>query len=80
MICWSWCFNHDFKFQNVVCNCCHHLTILCPSISCIAIIALTIVDYRFIILDISKSDEIHLVKNSVLDNRGCIKNAHQRNE
>ena len=27
MICYYWCFNHGFKFQDYVCNSCHALTI-----------------------------------------------------
>ena len=28
MICYYWFFNHEFKFQDSVCNGCHDLTIL----------------------------------------------------
>ena len=49
-------FNHRFKIQNSVCNSCHDLTMLCFNISNIAIIAVKGVDYRCIILDISKSE------------------------
>ena len=67
-----WFFNHEFKFQDSLCNCCHDLTILCLNISDIAIIAVKVVDYPCIIHDISKSEAIHLLNNSALDDRGCI--------
>ena len=70
MICHYYFFNHGFKFQNYVCNGCHHLTILCLNIIDIAIITVNGVDYGCIIHDISKSEVIHLLKNSVLDDRG----------
>ena len=45
---------------------------LCPNISDIASITDKGVDYRCIIHDISKSEEIYLLENSVLDDRGHI--------
>ena len=41
-------------------------------ISDIAIIIVKDVDYHFIIHDISKSEAIQLLENSVLEDRGCI--------
>ena len=45
---------------------------LSVSISDIAIITVKVVDYRCIIHNISKSEAINLLKNSVLENRGYI--------
>ena len=39
IICQYWFFNHEFKFQDSVCNRCHVLTMFCLNISDIAIIA-----------------------------------------
>ena len=64
-------FNHGF--ENSVCNGCHDFTILCLSCSNIAVITVTGVDCNCIILDISKSDAIHLLENIVLNYRGDIK-------
>ena len=61
-----------FKFQDSICNGCHHLTILGLNISDIAIISVKNVDYRCIIHNIMKSQAINLLKNSVLNNRGYI--------
>ena len=71
MICYYFFFNHGFKFQASVCNGCHDLTIL-SYISNIAIIIVKIVDYCCIIHNISKSKAISLLKNSVLEDRGCV--------
>ena len=65
--------NHGFKFQNSICNGCHDLTMLCFNISDIAIITIKRVDYCCIIHAIGKSEAIHLLENSVLDDRGYIK-------
>ena len=69
MIC-HYCFlNHGFEFQDSVCNGCHDLTMLSVNISNVAIITIKNVDYRCIIHNISKSEEINLLKNSMLENR-----------
>ena len=72
MICHYWFFNHGFKFQDYVCNGCHDLTMLSVNISDIAIITVKNVDYRCIIHNISKSEAINLLENSVLEDRGYI--------
>ena len=72
MICHYWFFNHGFEFQDYVCNSCHDLTMLCFKISNITIITAKNVDYRCIIHNISKSEAINLLKNSVLEDRGYI--------
>ena len=72
MICHYWFFNHGFKFQDSVCNDCHDLTMLSVNISDIAIIIVKNVDCHCIIHNISKSEAIKLLKNSVLENYGHI--------
>ena len=69
-----------FKFQNVVCNGCHDLTMLHLNISAIAIITVKGFDYRCIIHNISKSEAISLLEISVLEDRGYIQNACQRTQ
>ena len=71
-ICHYWFFNHGFRFQDSVCNGCHDLTMSSVNISDIAIITVKNVDYRCIIHNISKSEAINLLKNSVLEDRGYI--------
>ena len=72
MICHYFFLNHVFKFQNYVCNGCHDFTMLSVNIIDIAIITVENVDYRCIIHNISKSEAIQLLKNSVLEERGYI--------
>ena len=72
MICHYCFFNHGFKFQDSVSNGCHDLTILCLNISNVAIVTVKNVDYRCIIHNISKSEAINSLQNSVLGNWGYI--------
>ena len=58
-----------FKFQDSVCNVYHDLAVLCLNISNIDIITVKGVAYRYIILSISKSEAVHLLKKSVLEDR-----------
>ena len=67
MICHYWFFNHGFKFQDYVCYGCHDLSMLCLNICNIAIITVKNVDYHCIMYNISKSEGINLLENSVLD-------------
>ena len=67
-------FNHGFKLQNFVCYRCHALMMLRFNLSDIGIITVKNVNYRCIIYDISKSETIRLLENSVLDDRGIYKN------
>ena len=62
-------FIHGFKFQDSVCNGCHHLTLLSVDVSDIAIITIKNVDYHCIIHNISKSEAINLLESSVLEDR-----------
>ena len=72
MICHYWFFNHGFKFQDYVCNCCHDLTMLSANISDIAIIIIKNVHYRCIIHNSSKSEAINLLKSYIPENLGYI--------
>ena len=62
MICHYWIFNHGLKFKNSICNGCHDLTVLSVNISNIAIIIVRIVNYCYIIHNISKSEAILFTK------------------
>ena len=70
IVCQYWFFNHGFKFQNLVSNSCHDLTMLCLNLSDIAIITVKGIDYHCIIHGISKSDTIHLLESYVLHDWG----------
>ena len=71
--CHYWFFmDHGLKVQDYVCNGCHDLTVLCHNISGIVIITVKNVDFRYIINNISKSEAINLIENSVLEDCGYI--------
>ena len=59
--------NYGFKFQDYVCNGCHDLNMLCLNISDSAIIAVKGVDCCYDTPDITISEPIRLLENSVLD-------------
>ena len=65
-------FCRGFKFEKFFCNDCHDLTMLRLNISDIVIITVKGVDYRCIICNISNSEAIYFLENSVLEYRGCI--------
>ena len=72
MICHYFFFNHGFKFQDYVCSSCHDLTMLSVNFSNIVIITVKNGDYSCIIYNISKSEALNLLKNSVLEIRRYI--------
>ena len=72
MICYYCLFNHGFILQDSAYNGCNNLKMVCANISDIAITTIRNVDYRCIIHNISKSEAISLLKNSVLEDRGFI--------
>ena len=65
-------FNNGFKFQDSVSSGCHDLTLLSLNISNIDIIIVKNVDYCCIIHNFRKSEAIHLLESSVLDDRWYI--------
>ena len=73
MVC-HYCFlNYVFKFQDFICNGCHHMTMLSVNISDIAIISIKNVDYCWIIQKISKYEVINVLESSMLEDWGaCI--------
>ena len=73
MICHYFFFKNGFEFQYSVCNGCHDLSVLCINISDIATITVKNVDYCCIIHNISKSEAINLLENSVLEDHEYIK-------
>ena len=65
-------FNHGFKFEDSIRIGCHGLTMLSGNVSDFAIMNVKDVDYCCNIHKTSKSEEIYLSKNYVLDNCGYI--------
>ena len=62
----------EFRFQYIVCTGCNDLATLCPSLRDVAIMTVKGFDYFFAVHDISRSKAIHLLENSILEDRGCI--------
>ena len=65
------------NFNILFFNGCHDLAMFYLNLSGIAIITVKVVDYCCIIHEISKYETIHLLENSVFDERGYIQNACQ---
>ena len=72
IICHCCFFNHRYKFQDSVCNCCHDLAMLNVNMSDIAISTIKNLDYLWIIHNISRSESVDLLKSSVLQGHGYI--------
>ena len=70
MICHYWFFNHGFKFQDSLCNDFNDLTMISIHVRDIAIITIKNVDYCCIVHNISKSEAINVLKNSMLGDVG----------
>ena len=65
-------FNHGFKFEDSVYNGSHDLAMLILNRRDIAIITAKGVEYHCIVHDISKSETISLLENSMHEDRGYI--------
>ena len=57
----------EFKFQKCVCNGCRDQVMLCLHISNIINITFKSIDYHYIVIDFTKSNPVHLLENSVLN-------------
>ena len=69
-ICHYWYFKDIcYKYQPYVCNGCHDFSMTVYDLKNFMILNITGVDYRCYVFNISKSDAITLLNNSVLDNK-----------
>ena len=80
MVCHNWFFNPGFKFQDFVCNCCKNMTVCVLILVTLLLSLLKMLIIFCMIYNISKSDTIHLLEISVLDDCRYILNACQRNQ
>ena len=63
-ICHYWYFlEREFQFQHYVCNGCHDVLMISMNLSNIAILKVHGVDYRCIIIGISKTEATKLMQN-----------------
>ena len=73
MICHYWYFKDiGYKYEPYVCNGCHYLSVMAYELKNIAIQNVKGVDNRCALWNMTKSDAVNLLNNSVLDNKGVL--------
>ena len=73
MICHYWYFKGiGYKCEPQVCNGCHDLQMVVYDLKDFMVLNVKCVDYRCYVFNMSKSDAINLLNNSVLDNKGVL--------
>ena len=73
MICHYWYFKDiGYKYEPYVCNGCHNLSMVVYDLKYFMILNIKNVDYTCYVFNMSKSDAINLLNNSVLDNKGVL--------
>ena len=71
LICHYWYFKDiGYKYEPHVCNQCHDLSMVVYNLNDFMILNIKGVDYRCYLFNMSKSDAIKLLNDSVLDNKG----------
>ena len=71
MICYYWYFKDiGHKYEPYVCNQCHDLSVVVYDLNDFMILNIKGIDYRCYVFNMSKSDAINLLNDSVFDNRG----------
>ena len=70
MLCRYWYFKDvGFKFEPHVCNKCHEVLMTAYKLKIIAILTVKGVDYRCILLGISKNEAANVLNDSVLEEK-----------
>ena len=73
MICHYWYFKDiGFKYQLYVCNGCDDFSMIVQNLDDFVILRVKDVDYRCCVVNMSKKDDVSLLNNSVLDNKGVL--------
>ena len=73
MICHYWYFkNIGYKYEPHVFNGCHDLSMMVFDLNDFMILNIKGIDYRCYVFNMSKSDAINLLNNSLLDNKGVL--------
>ena len=71
--CCYWYFlDKNFNYEPCLCNGCHDLMQKAVSFNDVSVVSIKGSDDRIHLLYMSKSDEINLLNNSVLDNKGVL--------
>ena len=74
MLCHYWHFKDvGYAFEEHVCNKCHNVLMTAYELKNIAILTVKRVDYRCILLGISKNEAVNRLKNSVLEDKSVFK-------
>ena len=72
MLC-HWYFKDlGYKFQRYVCNGCHAVWMMAYKLKNTAILNAKDVDYRCVLLGISKNDAVDMLNNSMLEDKGVL--------
>ena len=61
-----------YKYEPHVCNGCHDLSLVVYDLNDFMILNIKGTDYRSYVFNMSRSDAIALLNNSVLDNKGVL--------
>ena len=70
MTCHYWYFKDiGYKYEPYVCDGCHDLSMVVYDLNGFMILNIKSIDYRCYVFNMSKSDAINLLNNSVLDNK-----------
>ena len=73
MICHYWYFKDIcYKYEPHVCNQCHYLSMMVYDLNDFMILNIKGIDYRCYVFNMSKSDAITLLSNSVLNNKALL--------
>ena len=64
--------NVGYKFQPYVCNGCHAVSMMAYKLKKIAILKAKGVDYRCLLLGISRDEAVKRLNNSVLEDKGVL--------
>ena len=73
MICHYWYLKGiGYKYEPHVCNQCHYLSMMVYDLNDFMILNIKGIDYRCYVFNMSKSDAITLLSNSVLNNKAVL--------
>ena len=73
MICHYWYFKDiGFKYQPYVSNGCHDLSMVVQNLNSSVILNIKGADYKRCVVNMSKTDAISFLNNSILDNKGVL--------
>ena len=73
MICHYWYFRDiGYKYEPYVCKGCHDISMVVYDLKDFMILNIECIDYKCYVFNMSKTDAINLLNNSLLDNKGVL--------